>query len=853
MKIYAGDDLLQIALPIGGIGAGCVCLNGYGGIQDFSIRHHPQLTAAPDHHLHGDAAFALLRLPALNLTRLVEGPIPPGKIYDQGLKGQGYWGGGHEGLPRFRECVFQGEYPFGTARLSDPGIPLTVQVTGFNPFIPLDVKNSAIPCAILEYRLENTSAEPQEYELSYHLSHLAPGSDPKSAPTSRSTAVAGRGVFFYNEEDPHSVNFGSAFLAVIGHSPAIKAMWFRGNWVDALSVLWNEVSTGSFNPNLGQNPAGLNGRNGGSILLAGSLAPGEAVTYPILIAWHFPNVHFGAAEVPSPQACSPECACETSHEQTPPRWRPYYVSQWSDARQVADYVIKNYAGLRARTRAFHDALFGSSLPSQVLEAISANLAILKSPTVLLQENGNLWGWEGCFSDRGCCPGTCTHVWNYAQSIPHLFPALERTLREQELERSMDERGHVTFRAALPDGPAEHNFYAAADGQLGGILKVYREWQICGERDWLLKLYPLAKRSLDYCIETWDPGHKGVVEEPHHNTYDIEFWGPDGMCSSIYVAALSAMALLARDSDHAEDAPYYEELARRGAAYMDEHLFNGEYYEQEVKYRELRETSFWEAVQKTSEEAPEEALLLVKEGPKYQYGSGCLSDGVIGAWLAEMCGVTTPLSPEHVRQSLQSIFKYNFKPSLWGHANPQRPGYALGDEPGLLLCSWPHGGRPTLPFVYSNEVWTGIEYQVAAHLILNELLDEGLAIVKAARTRYDGRVRNPWNEYECGSYYARAMSSYSLLHALTGISYSAATRTLELAPRLPQAGFRSFFCTAQGWGMLSLERGALVIELVEGELPLDKLHFRIGDTEGVLTPGVTAIAGEKIAIPLGQGK
>ena len=300
MNIYAGDDLLQIALPIGGIGAGCVCLNGYGGLQDFSIRHHPQLTAAPDHHLHGDAAFALLRLPALNLTRLVEGPIPPGKIYDQGLKGQGYWGGGHEGLPRFRECVFQGEYPFGTARLSDPGIPLTVQVTGFNPFIPLDVKNSAIPCAILEYRLENTSAEPQEYELSYHLSHLAHGSDPKSAPTSRSTAVAGRGVFFYNEEDPHSVNFGSAFLAVIGHSPAIKAMWFRGNWVDALSVLWNEVSTGSFNPNLGQNPAGLNGRNGGSILLAGSLAPGEAVTYPILIAWHFPNVHFGADRGPIP-------------------------------------------------------------------------------------------------------------------------------------------------------------------------------------------------------------------------------------------------------------------------------------------------------------------------------------------------------------------------------------------------------------------------------------------------------------------------------------------------------------------------------------------------------------------------
>jgi len=847
-RIYTGDQLLQVAMPLGGIGAGCICLNGYGGLQDFSIRHSPHLTAIPDRNLHSDAAFALLRFPGLGVTRLVEGPLPVGKIYDQGLKGQGHWGGGHEGFPRFRNCEFVGEYPFGSAHLSDPGLPVEVRITGFNPFVPLDVKNSAIPCAILEYQLENISGERLDYEFSYHLSHLAPGANPLEAAASRNAPIPGRGIFFDNREDPYSAGYGSASLSVIGHEPRIKAMWFRGGWFDALSVLWREISGGDFQPNDGRNPGGLTGRNGGSILLAGSLAPGEKITYPILIAWHFPNVHFSVGGIVEEQGCGEGCTC--GKDPGGPAWRPYYAAHWEDARQAADYVAEHYLSLRTRTQAFHDALFSSTLPTYVLEAVSANLAILKSPTVLLQENGNLWGWEGCFAERGCCPGSCTHVWNYAQSIPHLFPQLERSLREQELQRSMDERGHVTFRAALPDGPpAGHAFHAAADGQLGGILKVYREWQISGDGEWLLNLYPRVKRSIDYCIETWDPRHQGILEEPHHNTYDIEFWGADGMCSSIYVSALTAMALLGEACGFAEDSRCYAELSRRGAGYLDEHLFNGEYYQQEVRYRGLRDSSFAEKVEQTGEDAPQEERLLREEGPKYQYGPGCLSDGIIGAWLAEMCGVCPPLSPEHIRQSLSSIYKYNFKQSLWEHANPQRPGYAVGDEPGLLLCTWPRGGRPALPFVYSDEVWTGIEYQAASHMIACGLVEEGLAVVKAARSRYDGRVRNPWNEYECGSYYARAMASYALLAALSGLRYSAVSKSLTFAPRLEAQGFKTFFSTASGWGTIALSEDELVIELVEGELQIDSLHIQLDGEVRTFQPHITVRAGAPGALQL----
>ena len=252
----------------------------------------------------------------------------------------------------------------------------------------------------------------------------------------------------------------------------------------------------------------MNGRNGGSILLSGSLKAGEKITYPILITWYFPNCHYEAGRIASQEAESDCCGDDDA-----PSWKPFYATQWTDAKEIATYVGENYAALKSRTQAFHKALFSSTLPSYVLDAISANLGILKSPTLLRQNNGDVWGWEGCFVDRGCCAGTCTHVWNYAQSLPHLFPNLERSFREQELERSMDRRGHVNFRGVLPEGPSDHNFHPAADGQLGGIMKVYREWQISGDRQWLKQRYPLAKRSLDYCIRIWDPKKQGVLIEP----------------------------------------------------------------------------------------------------------------------------------------------------------------------------------------------------------------------------------------------------------------------------------------------------------------------------------------------------
>jgi hypothetical protein len=497
---------------------------------------------------------------------------------------------------------------------------------------------------------------------------------------------------------------------------------------------------------------------------------------------------------------------------------------------------------------FQTALLSSTLPREVLDAVAANLAILKSPTILRQDNGNVWSWEGCGPNWGFCAGNCTHVWNYAQTLPHLFPKLERTLREQELMRSMDETGHMAFRSALPDGPVPHTEHAAADGQLGGIVKLYREWTISGDTDWMRKLYPLAKRSLEYCITSWDPQRRGGIFEPHHNTYDIEFWGPDSMVGSIYVAALSAMAVMAEAVGAMGDKAEYAALAERATRFLESDLYNGEYFEQRVQYLDLEDRSLADQLKRGDGDS-ETLELLRREGPKYQYGTGCLSDGVIGAWMAQLYGIETSLDRKKIRSSLAAIVRHNFRASLTDHANVQRSHYALGDEAGLLLCTWPRGGKPTLPFIYSDEVWTGVEYQVASHLALEGMMDESLKLVRALRRRYDGTARNPFNEYEAGSFYARAMASYSLLAAWSGFRYSALDRTLHFASPASRKPFRVFFSTASGFGSIEMSKGKLTLTVLEGTLAVDRVVFGRDSKKTIDCTGATASPGGPLEIAL----
>ncbi len=481
---------------------------------------------------------------------------------------------------------------------------------------------------------------------------------------------------------------------------------------------------------------------------------------------------------------------------------------------MARHTVENLERLEGRSRSFHDAFFSSTLPAQVLDAASSQASILRTNTCMLLENGQFFAFEGCGDDGGCCPMNCAHVWNYEQALAFLFPSLERTMRETDLLQNLRPDGSMAFRTMLPLGRAVWGFRPAADGQMGAILKLYREWQMSGDDAFLRKLWPQAKRALEFAWASWDADRDGVMEGEQHNTYDIEFYGPNAMMGTLYLGALKAAARMAEALGDAAAVKAYSSVFESGRKNL-EALWNGEYYVQRIPAPGEIKTG------PASLNEPWHAPAIVDGQVRYQYGDGCLSDQLLGEWFAAVAGLAPLLPPEHVRATLGSIYRHNFRHDFLEHPNAQRI-YALGDEKGLLLCSWPRGGRPALPFVYADEVWTGIEYQVAAHLIYADHVAEGLAIVRGTRDRYDGRRRNPWNEVECGSHYARALSSWSLILALSGFSWSAPEQRMGFAPRVNASDFRCFFSAGEGWGTYSQrvdKKGAF-------ETRLDVRHGRV---------------------------
>ncbi|MEP6597043.1 MAG: GH116 family glycosyl hydrolase, partial [Ginsengibacter sp.] len=295
-------------------------------------------------------------------------------------------------------------------------------------------------------------------------------------------------------------------------------------------------------------------------------------------------------------------------------------------------------------------------------------------------------------------------------------------------------------------------------------------------------------------------------------------GADGMHCSFYLGALHAITAMGKFLS--KDVSQYEQLAIDGKEMMETELYNGEYFIQKIQFTGLNAQNPATVKSFGGEYSKEAKHLLEKEGPKYQYGKGCLSDGVLGAWIARMCGLQDSIDASKIKSHLKAVHRYNLKENLSEHANPQRPSYALGDEGGLLLCSWPKGGKLSLPFVYSDEVWTGIEHHVASHLMLMGHVKEGMDILHASRNRYDGRIRNPFNEYECGHWYARALSSYGYLQALTGVRYDAVERTLYIDSKV--GDFTSFLSAETGFGTVSLKGNQPSMKIVYGNINVEKV-------------------------------
>jgi len=788
---YQGRQLNEIAFPLGGIGAGSISLGGRGDLRNWAIFNRPNIGSRLPYSWFLVWVQEEGRDP---VAKVLESP--PGPPYVDDGHGRGLYEIG-AGLPHVASSTFSGEYPFAQVEFQDTTLPVKMSVEAYNPFIPLNDDDSSIPVAILAYRVENTCANPVEATIAMNIfnpiGYAGNGGffGPHLGKNVNEFVKRGplKGLYLTSEKHPaEDPRFGQIAVTTPWPEVTCRTHWLRAGWFDSFQDFWEDFSADGIFTERSYGPSEEGQSDTGSVGARIKLLPGESVTIPFYISWYFPTFvkYWVGSE--------------------PPTWKNYYASKFSDALDVAEYVHENIERLYSETRLFHDTLFESTLPEYVLDAASSQMSTLKTTTCLRLEDGRFYAFEGSSNKGGCCEGSCTHVWNYAQALPFLFPALERSMRTTDYEFNLQEDGKMCFRLQLPLGSAPWEFHGAADGQMGGIIKLYRDWKISGDDDWLAQLWPLAQRALEYAWKEWDKDRDGVMEGIQHNTYDIEFSGPNTMMGSLYLGALRAAEEICRYRGDDGKADEYRAVFEKGRERMDEELFNGEYY-----------------IHKFPLDDP----------PPHQYGEGCLSDQLIGQWMAHMNGLGYLFDPEHVRSSMQAIFKHNWHQNLEDHANCQRV-YALNDEPGLILCSWPRGNKLVDRFVYSDEVWCGIEYQVASHLIYEGMIDEALQIVKGVRARHDGERRNPWDEFECGHHYARSMASWALLIALSGYSFDMPTHTLGFRPRINQEGFKVFWSTDSGWGIYSQRKagsgGTATFDVRYGSVRLKRLY--LGSFDGV---------------------
>jgi non-lysosomal glucosylceramidase len=858
--VYRGARASYIAFPLGGIGSGSVSLTGSGRLIDWSIRNRPAI-----HQLNGYSHFAIKaeRDGELLDARVLNGPyegVPTGSPSTRKFDGYGFGANRDSmaGVPHFDYAVFFGRFPIAEIEFLRQSFPGKVRMTAFSPFIPHNDRDSSMPAALFSFDVENDTHAPIDYTIAATLGNY--GCDSGVHVFSRTGPLSAL-HFTSADDDRPAAQRGDLAITTEGEGVEHVDYHVRGQWFDSLSRHWREFAApGPLRERRYMKPRAtanmFRAPEHGTLARRVRVAPGERARVRFAISWNYPlgAIYWFNRAQPG----------DGEYAGEPPTWRNYYATQWADSLMSGAEALRRWDELEEATSAFRDSLFSSSTPAEIIDAVSGTLGVLRSATVIRLEGGELWGWEGQHIAEGSCEGSCTHVWNYQQALAWLFPALERTLRETEFTYNQLPNGGLTFRQRLPLGSGFDIIGPCADGHFGATVKAYREWRNSGDDDWLRRYWPSIRRSIEYAWspdnpDRWDPDKTGVLWGRQHHTLDMELFGPNSWLTSMYLAALKAAAEMADAMGEPDFAALCAALAAKGGTYVDRELFNGRYYAQKLALDDRAALEPFDQGRKAGvlRDSFMEAYWSEEYGEiKYQIGGGCLTDQILGQWHADLAGLGDLLSRDKVASALRSIFSENFRETLSDHFNPCRV-FAYEDEAGLLVCSWPEGiEKPATSVPYSEEVWTGLEYMAASHLIARGFVDEGLKIVRAACARHDGARRNPWNEIECGSYYARSLASYALLNAYIGLTFD--QRADEVGFKPARAGDAVYFWSAgRGWGEIEFRGRSAILSVRGGELAVSRLRLptlpgRVTiDARPVERDGDVILIGERRTLRPGQ--
>lgn len=818
--IYKGEYTNEISFPLGGIGSGCIGLQGNGVLREFEIFNKPNKKS-----YNGFTHFAI-KAKTKNgvITKVLNGD----KLTEfSNINGMGIDQYAMAGFPHFKNYVFKGEFPIAEIDFSDDNFPADITLRAFNPFIPLDEDNSSIPAAFFEIDIKNKTDEEIEFSTAFS------SQNPFLKGSNTSTVKDGYRLLTFkkeNYENAEDFESGDLTIACDAEDSLVQTYWFRGAWQDKIVTYWNNFNNENDIRDRIYNEANKTECDHGTICVKKTIGANETKSVRFVFSWNIPVNHS-------------YYNLHQNEYDTELSFKNYYAVLWENSQASAVYSLSNWNMLKEKTLRFKNAFHNQTLDPVVIDAVSSTLSVLKSPTVLRFEDGSFHGWEGAYANRGSCEGTCQHVYNYAYALCFLFPNLERELRHNEFVYATEDSGLSHFRMNLPLGinkgwPPR----SCLDGTMGMVIKSYREWKISGDDNWLKEHWNYIKRAVDFArseenFDKWDLDGDGILEGRQHHTLDMELFGPSSWLEGMYLAALKAAVEMA---DYLGDAPAketYEKLFENGKNWTKENLFNGKHFIQKIN---LEDKTILEGYTIEAEHSTYRALDYWNDETgeiKYQIGEGSSIDQLLGQWHCDILSLGDIFDSEQIDTALDTMFTLNFVDNVREYANPWRV-FAVNDEAGTFICSYDKEARkPLIPVPYCEEMMTGFEYSFAGELIYRGKIDKALKVIKAVRDRYDGKKRNPYNEIECGNNYVRPMASFSFISAFSGLEFHLPKGYIGFNPIINRNNFKSFYSLGTGWGEYSMKDNKVTVTINEGYLKLSSFKSGLGEVNELYIDGV----------------
>uniref|UniRef100_A0A2B4RB04 Non-lysosomal glucosylceramidase n=1 Tax=Stylophora pistillata TaxID=50429 RepID=A0A2B4RB04_STYPI len=650
-------------------------------------------------------------------------------------------------------------------------MPVKVKMIAYNPFIPADADASGIPIAIFKYEVTNTTNQNISVAISGNIRNFIGMDGQKNTSNWKKDVVPVgaknnlnkylksddlQGIYmFSNGVAKNASNWGTMALSTPDKNVTYRTSGVGNAWQRTMLDFWDDFSADGL---LVEKKEVADENPMASLATKRTIAAGATEVFTFYFSWHFPNRkdwNDGKQTIGN-----------------------YYTTRYKDAWEVLSKEVANLPKLTEKSLQFVKAFVSSDYAPQVKEAALFNLSTLRSQTVFRTPDGKMFGWEGVMDRVGSCYGSCTHVWNYEQATPFLFGSLAKTMREVEFGYALRKNGHMGFRVYLPlkkDPEKASLSVAAADGQMGTIMKFYRDWQLSGDDSFLKKYWKKVKSALGFAWVKggWDADKDGVMEGAQHNTMDVEYFGANPQMQLWYLGALKAAEKMAKAMNDKKFANKCNRLFKKGSDWTDKNLFNGSYYEHKIELPKSKNDIAKGLVAGMGSKKLKD--------PDYQLSKGCLVDQLVGQYMASILGLGYLVKKENIQKTLQSILKYNARDNMFDYFNNMR-SYMMGDEKGLVMASWPKGGRPKVPFPYWGETMTGFEYTAAVGMLYEGLEKEGLGVIQNIRDRYQGNRRSPFDEAECGRHYARAMASWAAVLAQSGFHYSGVDKKIQFTEK-----------------------------------------------------------------------